>query len=46
MTHAQHAIRENLEGKVYVKDINIVDINVETKEEGIAQLEAIMAVAS
>jgi hypothetical protein len=40
------AIGENLKGKVYVKDINSVDIKVENKEEGIAQLEAIMAMAS
>jgi kinesin family protein C1 len=39
-------IKRNLKGKSYVKGINVVDIDVENKTHGIAQLEAVMAAAS
>ncbi len=40
------AIKRNLEGKSYVEGINMVDIDVENKTNGIAQLESVMAAAS
>lgn len=40
------AIKRNLEGKSYVDGINMVDIDVQNKSSGIAQLEAVMAAAS
>lgn len=40
------AIKRNLEGKSYVDGINMVDIDVQNKASGIAQLEAVMAAAS
>jgi kinesin family protein C1 len=40
------AIKRNLEGKSYVDGINMVDIDVTNKANGIAQLEAVMAAAS
>ncbi|KAL7450639.1 hypothetical protein ACHAWC_002528 [Mediolabrus comicus] len=45
-TASKLSIKRNQEGKSYVDGINEVDINVEDKVAGLAQLEAVMAAAA